>query len=561
MTKVINHFNLVDINEEKKLGSVLLPSYRISPCFATTDGISRRHAFKAEHSNMKTYYFAAECKQTAQQWMNALSLASIMQLAALCPQMGLQQTNGSSSKESPKTPSSALKSSKNNSSAAQTAVPKNASANGGEGQQPNSYHFFQSNHQQPNGNGIGQRAIGLDESSSSVAANFLAYEEAKQQQQQQQMMMMYGYQSQSQFQQAQYQAQLAAATQQLTPNSSSTSQLNLYNSIGLPSVAPSTTDGGVSGAFTGEDANAILHAFAPPKPQRLLQQQNQQQQQQFYEDAMLTYDHLPAMQQQFQQHQQESISSSSALSYNGGGYPPAQQQQLGSYYLQNAATAFDGGYYFGAAAAANEELPSAYLQHRLPPRPHSADFLERDDQEEEEADQGGFDEECQNAFTIAAAAAKNNATVNSTASILPSRPKSSMARYGPMLNGTPSSSGLQFRRSAQSTVAAAPQILSQTATYSGLLYNSTTSAAGGAVHQMERPSPMRPPLPSEYHYHRQDNSLLANRTAKRSTEAQMVTNNYLSTTSEDESKCARLVFFFPHFFPFHFFFFFNMAPC
>ncbi|GFS85864.1 pleckstrin homology domain-containing family A member 7 [Nephila pilipes] len=65
-------------SEEKVTSSILLPSYKISPC-TTEDKISRKFAFKAEHQNMKTYYFAAEDKETMKRWMNAMSLASIMQ--------------------------------------------------------------------------------------------------------------------------------------------------------------------------------------------------------------------------------------------------------------------------------------------------------------------------------------------------------------------------------------------------------------------------------------------------------------------------------------------------
>ncbi|XP_076369795.1 uncharacterized protein LOC143256443 isoform X3 [Tachypleus tridentatus] len=67
-----------DSDENKLLGSVILPSYRISPCSAN-DKITRKYAFKAEHSNMKTYFFAVESRELMIQWMNALCLATIMQ--------------------------------------------------------------------------------------------------------------------------------------------------------------------------------------------------------------------------------------------------------------------------------------------------------------------------------------------------------------------------------------------------------------------------------------------------------------------------------------------------
>lgn len=65
-------------NEEKVSGSILLPSYTISP-LSKDDGVYRKYAFKAEHANMRTYYFAAETKDSMIQWMNSLSLASILQ--------------------------------------------------------------------------------------------------------------------------------------------------------------------------------------------------------------------------------------------------------------------------------------------------------------------------------------------------------------------------------------------------------------------------------------------------------------------------------------------------
>ncbi|XP_074595971.1 uncharacterized protein LOC141851085 isoform X2 [Brevipalpus obovatus] len=73
-------FYYKDVNEGRTLGSVLLPSYRVSPCKSSEDGIARKYAFKLEHQNMKTYFLAADSKESMDQWMQALSLASIMQL-------------------------------------------------------------------------------------------------------------------------------------------------------------------------------------------------------------------------------------------------------------------------------------------------------------------------------------------------------------------------------------------------------------------------------------------------------------------------------------------------
>jgi cell division protein YceG involved in septum cleavage len=65
-------------DEDKVSGSILLPSYKISPT-TKDDNVFKKFAFKAEHQNMRTYYFAAETKESMLQWMNALSLASILQ--------------------------------------------------------------------------------------------------------------------------------------------------------------------------------------------------------------------------------------------------------------------------------------------------------------------------------------------------------------------------------------------------------------------------------------------------------------------------------------------------
>ncbi|XP_050711566.1 uncharacterized protein LOC126995740 isoform X6 [Eriocheir sinensis] len=64
--------------EDKVLGSLPLPSFKISPV-DSEDRVYRRHAFKAEHQNTRTYYFAAETREQMAHWMNALSLASILQ--------------------------------------------------------------------------------------------------------------------------------------------------------------------------------------------------------------------------------------------------------------------------------------------------------------------------------------------------------------------------------------------------------------------------------------------------------------------------------------------------
>ncbi|XP_076055602.1 uncharacterized protein LOC143033881 isoform X3 [Oratosquilla oratoria] len=80
--------------EEKVLGSIVLPSFKIAPVDAS-DRVYRKHAFKAEHQNMRTYYFAADSKEHMTRWMNALCLASILQKDA-SPEEGATLTPSAS---------------------------------------------------------------------------------------------------------------------------------------------------------------------------------------------------------------------------------------------------------------------------------------------------------------------------------------------------------------------------------------------------------------------------------------------------------------------------------
>lgn len=63
-------------DEDKLLGSVLLPSYRVSECRSE----SRKYAFKLEHANMRTYLLAAESQKSMHQWICALNLACMLQV-------------------------------------------------------------------------------------------------------------------------------------------------------------------------------------------------------------------------------------------------------------------------------------------------------------------------------------------------------------------------------------------------------------------------------------------------------------------------------------------------
>ena len=70
-------------DEEKMIGSVLLPSYTVTSCTTNADGISRKFAFKLEHHNLKTHYLAAECAESMHQWMTLISLSATMTLNAV----------------------------------------------------------------------------------------------------------------------------------------------------------------------------------------------------------------------------------------------------------------------------------------------------------------------------------------------------------------------------------------------------------------------------------------------------------------------------------------------
>ncbi|XP_036317463.1 myb-like protein Q, partial [Rhagoletis pomonella] len=79
--------------EEKLLGSILLPSYKVSACLPE-DKIYRKYAFKCEHQNMRTYWLAAETGEAMVQWVRALTAATTMQ----APNSGeSDQPSGSSS--------------------------------------------------------------------------------------------------------------------------------------------------------------------------------------------------------------------------------------------------------------------------------------------------------------------------------------------------------------------------------------------------------------------------------------------------------------------------------
>ncbi|XP_029697386.1 pleckstrin homology domain-containing family A member 7-like isoform X14 [Takifugu rubripes] len=71
-------FYYKDSREETVLGSIPLPSYVVSAVGAD-DHISRKFAFKAEHSGMRTYYFSADTQEDMNTWLKAMNEAAKMQ--------------------------------------------------------------------------------------------------------------------------------------------------------------------------------------------------------------------------------------------------------------------------------------------------------------------------------------------------------------------------------------------------------------------------------------------------------------------------------------------------
>ncbi|XP_018417906.1 PREDICTED: pleckstrin homology domain-containing family A member 5 isoform X6 [Nanorana parkeri] len=66
-----------DEKEEGVLGSILLPSFQIS-MITLEDHINRSYAFKATHSNMRTYYFCTDTSKEMELWMRAMIGASLV---------------------------------------------------------------------------------------------------------------------------------------------------------------------------------------------------------------------------------------------------------------------------------------------------------------------------------------------------------------------------------------------------------------------------------------------------------------------------------------------------
>ncbi|XP_078334386.1 uncharacterized protein LOC111131248 isoform X11 [Crassostrea virginica] len=67
-----------DDKEHHSVSSILLPSYQISACHPHSGETNKRFAFKAEHNNMKTCFFASDNQVDMERWINALKLAAAL---------------------------------------------------------------------------------------------------------------------------------------------------------------------------------------------------------------------------------------------------------------------------------------------------------------------------------------------------------------------------------------------------------------------------------------------------------------------------------------------------
>ncbi|XP_068458329.1 pleckstrin homology domain-containing family A member 5-like isoform X4 [Clinocottus analis] len=66
-----------DENEEGILGSILLPSFRVS-MLSVDDHINRKYAFKITHPNMRTYYFCSDTAKEMEAWMKVMTDAALV---------------------------------------------------------------------------------------------------------------------------------------------------------------------------------------------------------------------------------------------------------------------------------------------------------------------------------------------------------------------------------------------------------------------------------------------------------------------------------------------------
>jgi hypothetical protein len=83
-------------SETQAHARILLPGYEITPV-TREDKIGKKFAFKAAHANMRTYYFAADSKDTMMKWINNMTLATLMMTDKQAGENDLVAANGSPS--------------------------------------------------------------------------------------------------------------------------------------------------------------------------------------------------------------------------------------------------------------------------------------------------------------------------------------------------------------------------------------------------------------------------------------------------------------------------------
>lgn len=417
---------------------------------------------------MKTYYFAADSKEIQQQWMNALSMASIMQLSAIFPSI--------STKNSSTAPSVT------NTAAAATTTNTTI-------KQLNQTSNVETANKLSNCEKSKTSQL-LDEES----GGFVSYQ-AKRLEENNSAIMGINY---------------------FDSNYTGGTSLNLYNSVGLPNIYQTEE--------TMYDLNGYISTAPPPKPQR-----------QYY-DSMLPYD----------------LSTPSLTDYkiiapdliNHSYFVDDGQER----YFADAGATFLSSYpgYFASELGVyhhHQHQPSAYHLERIPPRPHSADFLERSQDED-------IDEECQNAFRKESYYPEASVEPK----IMPTRPKSSIERYDyyrPQYFKNPPanddlSGGLQqqsfadsFDPNKENEVNSKLQLYSQQKpTSNSFLYSYGVTkkptdaqqhfngdiATNGVI-------PVRPPLPQEY-----SAKIASKIEVKKSSKPSHSDGKDTSYTSDDESK-------------------------
>lgn len=76
--KINNICCFIGPEEDKLLGSILLPSYKVSVCGSEAK-FNKKYAFKLEHANMRTYILAADSQELMAQWILNLNAACLLQ--------------------------------------------------------------------------------------------------------------------------------------------------------------------------------------------------------------------------------------------------------------------------------------------------------------------------------------------------------------------------------------------------------------------------------------------------------------------------------------------------